>query len=143
VRTPPTGVARPSRHDIGDRGNGVRRVWWLLAMVVVVFAGITLLAVFPARTWFAQRHDLAAAGERVEVLAEQNSELSERVKRLHTDAEIERLAREQYDLVKPGEEAYAILPAPESDTPKPKPKAVAKDEPGFWSKVGDTLSFWN
>jgi cell division protein FtsB len=30
---------------------------------------------------------------------------------LHTDAAIERLAREQYNLVKPGEEAYAILPA--------------------------------
>jgi cell division protein FtsB len=121
----------------------VRRIWWFLATLVVVLAGITLLAVFPARTWFAQRQDLAAAAERVEVLSEQNGELSERVKRLHTDAEIERLAREQYDLVKPGEEAYAILPAPESDAPKAKPKPVQKDEPGFWTKVGDTLSFWN
>ena len=121
----------------------MRRIWWLLATFVVVLAGITLLAVFPARTYFAQRQDLAAASERVEVLSEQNTELSERVKRLQTDAEIERLAREQYDLVKPGEEAYAILPAPDGDKPKAAPRAEPEDEPGFWSKVGDTLTFWN
>ncbi|MEY2475332.1 MAG: hypothetical protein QOG87_647 [Actinomycetota bacterium] len=121
----------------------MRRVWWFLITLVVILAGITMLAVFPARTYFAQRHNLAAAGERVQVLTKENADLSDRVKRLHTDAEIERLAREQYDLVKPGEEAYAILPAPESDKPKAKPKVVVADEPGFWAKVGDTLSFWN
>ena len=121
----------------------MRRVWWFLATLVVVLAGITLLAVFPARTYFAQRHDLAAASERVQVLTRENTELSDRVKRLHTDEEIERLAREQYDLVKPGEEAFAILPPPASDTPKAKPAPVAEAEPGFWAKVGDTLSFWN
>jgi cell division protein FtsB len=121
----------------------VRRVWWFLVTLVVILAGITMLAVFPARTYFAQRHNLASAGERVQVLAKENAELSQRVKRLHTDAEIERLAREQYDLVKPGEEAYAILPGPEADKPRAKPKPVVPDEPGFWAKVGDTLSFWN
>jgi cell division protein FtsB len=121
----------------------VRRIWWFLATLVVVFAGITLLAVFPARTYFAQRQHLASASERVVVRCKENTELSDRVKRLHTDAEIERLAREQYDLVKPGEEAYAILPPPASEKPKAAPKPVVKDDPGFWSKVGDTLSFWN
>jgi cell division protein FtsB len=121
----------------------VRRIWWFLATLVIVLAGITLLAVFPARTYFAQRHNLAAADERVRVLAEQNEHLSDRVKRLHTDAEIERLAREQYDLVKPGEEAYAILPAPEAAAPKAAAKAVPKAEPGFWTKVGDAITFWN
>lgn len=121
----------------------MRRVWWFLATLVVVFAGITMLAVFPARTYFAQRQDLAAASERVQVLSKENAELSDRVKRLHTDEEIERLAREQYDLVKPGEEAFAILPPPESERPKPKPAPVVKAKPGFWAKIGDTLSFWN
>jgi cell division protein FtsB len=121
----------------------VRRIWWFLATLVVVLAGITMLAVFPARTYFAQRQNLAAASERVDVLSQQNTELSARVKRLHTDEEIERLAREQYDLVKPGEEAYAILPPAESDKPKPKPKPAGKDDPGFWAKLGDTITFWN
>ena len=121
----------------------MRRVWWFLITLVVVLAGITLLAVFPARTYLAQRNNLAAADERVTVLSRENEELSERVARLRTDAEIERLAREQYDLVKPGEEAYAILPAPESDTPKPVARPTLEKGPGFWAKVGDTITFWN
>ena len=119
----------------------MRRVWWVLITLVVVLAGITLLAVFPARTYLDQRHDLASADERVKILSRENKELSERVGRLHTDAEIERLAREQYDLVKPGEEAYAILPAPESDAPRAAPEQRAAASQGFWARVGDTITF--
>jgi cell division protein FtsB len=121
----------------------MRRRWLVFVTLVVVLAGITLLAVFPARTYLAQRRDLAAAGERVEVLSRENTHLSERVARLHTDQEVERLAREQYDLVKPGEEAYAILPAPESDVPKPVTRPEPEHDQGFWAKVGDTITFWN
>src|SRR4051812_49792151 len=122
----------------------MRRIWWSLLPLFVVLAGITLLAVFPARTYFSQRHDLAAADERVRVLSDQNKQRGGRVDKLHTDEEIERLAREQYDLVKPGEEAYAILPPPESDRPKPAAVQRAPEKSqGFWHKVGDTLTFWN
>jgi cell division protein FtsB len=41
-----------------------------------------------------------------------NAELLVSIERLQTDAEIERIARSKYSLVYPGEEAYAILPAP-------------------------------
>ena len=46
------------------------------------------------------------------MLRAQNDAYEERIERLQTDEEIERLAREQYNLVFPGEEAYAVLPAP-------------------------------
>jgi cell division protein FtsB len=123
----------------------MRRVGWWLPAFLIALAAITLLAFLPARTYIAQRHHLSAAEDRSRILAEQNKELADRVARLHTDAEIERLAREQYDLVKPGEEAYAILPAPEAAKhgPKPAAKPVPKRSQGFWTKVGDTLSFWN
>jgi cell division protein FtsB len=121
----------------------MRRVWWFLLTFFVVLAGITLLAVFPARTYISQRHDLAAADERVKILSEQNKQLSTRVSKLHTDAEIERLARQQYDLVKPGEEAYAILPPPEADRPKTAATPAPKKHDGFWTRVGDTITFWN
>ena len=121
----------------------MRRVWWFLITLVVVLAGITLLAVFPARTYLAQRNNLAAADDRVTVLSRENKELSERVARLHNDTEIERLAREQYDLVKPGEEAYAILPAPEAERPSRAAKPAPAPSPGFWTRVGDTITFWD
>ena len=118
----------------------MRRVWPLVATVVVL--GLAFLAVFPTRTYLPQRRDLRHTEQRLDVLSRQNQELSGRVARLNTDAEIERLAREQYNLVRPGEEAFAILPPPGSpglgrdeapNTPEPK---------GFWAELWDSVAFW-
>jgi cell division protein FtsB len=78
----------------------------------VALCGFLALAVFPTGTFLDQRTDTAEAEERLAVLREQNAAYEERVERLETPEEIERLAREQYNLVRPGEEAYAVLPAP-------------------------------
>jgi cell division protein FtsB len=86
-----------------------RAVWPLVTGVVLV--GALFLAVFPTRTWLDQRRQRDAVAERIAVLKEQNARLEQRAEKLHTDAEVERLAREQYNLVRPGEEAYALLPA--------------------------------
>ena len=69
-------------------------------------------AVFPTSTFLDQRADTTEAEERLDVLRTQNEAYEARLERLRTDEEIERLAREQYSLVYPGEEAYAVLPAP-------------------------------
>ncbi|HZQ88211.1 MAG TPA: septum formation initiator family protein, partial [Acidimicrobiales bacterium] len=82
--------------------------------MATVVVGMLFLAVFPARTYLQQRHSLSAANARLHVLAKQNAALDKQISKLHTDAEIERLARQQYNLVRPGEEAYAILPGPEA-----------------------------
>ncbi len=109
------------------RGRRVGRALWpvlaTLAMVVVLFT-----AVFPTRTFLAQRSATAAAHQRLEVLSEQNAELEARTSELQGDAEIERLAREQYILVKPGEEAYAMLPAPSPPTTVPADAEVEPDD---------------
>ena len=94
-----------------------RAVWPLVTGVVVV--GVLFLAVFPTRTWLDQRRQRDTVAERVSVLREQNRRLQARARQLHTDAEIERLAREQYNLVRPGEEAYALLPAGPAPAPTP------------------------
>ena len=118
----------------------MRRQGWVVAAAVVVI-GVLFVAVFPTRTWLAQRQDLEATERKVAVLAAQNASLEARVTRLNTDAEIERLAREQYNLVRPGEEAYAILPAPPAPRSERAPVRV-EDEPGFWGRLWDDLSFW-
>jgi cell division protein FtsB len=75
-------------------------------------AALLAVGVFPTRTWLDQRSATTEAQSRLSVLREQNDNLAERIDRLESDAEIERLAREQYNLVMPGEEAYAVLPPP-------------------------------
>jgi cell division protein FtsB len=116
-------------------------------VVSVVLVGILFLFVFPTRTYLTQRKGLDSARARVTVLSKENEALAARVKKLNTDAEIERLAREQYSLVRPGEEAYAILPAPQplpTDPPPDGAKAKPKSHHrGFLANVADRLTFWS
>lgn len=50
------------------------------------------------------------------------AELENQLRLLETDDEIERTARENFDLVYPGEESYRILPAPQTTDVEPGPQ---------------------
>ena len=89
--------------------------------------GVLAFAVFPTSTYLDQRADTAEAEERLAVLRDQNAAYEARIERLQTVEEIERLAREQYNLVFPGEEAYAVLPAPLPELDLPDALAVRPD----------------
>ena len=121
----------------------LRRAVWPI-VVSVVFVVVLFAAVFPTRTYLAQRASISRAQEQLSVLEEQNAALEEKAAQLRDDAEIERLAREQYNLVKPGEEAYAVLPppskagAPAADAPTPKPE----DDRNLAEKAWDTVTGW-
>jgi Septum formation initiator len=99
----------------------LRRAGRLVGLVGggAVLCGVLAVAVFPTSTYLDQRSDTAEAEQRLEVLRTQNEAYEEQIARLQTVEEIERLAREQYNLVFPGEEAYAILPAPLPDLDLP------------------------
>ena len=88
---------------------GARSAWSAAATGLVLALG---LGVFPTRSFLDQRADVSDAERRLAVLREQNEALADQLEQLSTPEEIERLAREQYNLVRPGEEAYSVLPAP-------------------------------
>jgi cell division protein FtsB len=96
-----------------------RRPSMRLALFLVVLVGLLFAFVYPTRTWLDQRDETNKARSQLEVLHAENARLARESKRLSTDAEIERLAREKYGLVKPGERPFVILPAPSSTTPPP------------------------
>ena len=127
--------------------TNVRRLLWPLVggAILVVFL---VAGVFPTRTYLHQRDAIAAEEAKVAVLSAENEKLTVKVDRLHTDAEIERLAREQYNLVRPGEEAYAILPGPADPKPEtpadlPPPVVLEEAEPSWWARTADALTFWD
>ncbi|HWC40285.1 MAG TPA: septum formation initiator family protein [Acidimicrobiales bacterium] len=143
-------------------------------IVLLVAAGATLallvLVVFPTRSYLHERSNLNSAAHQLQSLNAQNRQLSDQIGRLNSDAEIERLARKDYGLVKPGEEAYAILPgalakaAAASKAPAAKPGSgnppvhpagnhgghasppsapqAAPARPGLWDRFLDQLAFW-
>ncbi len=97
-----------------------RRRRSVLALAVsIVAVGVLFVAVFPTRAFLTQRADIAAAEASLRDLEQANADLEAHVDALRSDAEVERLAREQYGLVYPGEEAYALLPAPPPPLPVP------------------------
>lgn len=83
-----------------------------IVVASVIFIGILFGAVYPTRTYLSQQRDLAAAQHKLELFREQNGRLEAEAKRLESDEEIERIARARFNLVKPGEEAYAVVPVP-------------------------------
>jgi cell division protein FtsL len=87
-----------------------RLLWILLASVTII--GVLFIGVYPTRTYFAQRSALQKAQHQLDVLQTENAKLDQQAADLNTDSRIETLARENYNLVRPGEEAFAILPAP-------------------------------
>ena len=104
----------------------VRRRLWVV-LVTLAFVGVLFLAVFPSRTFLAQRASISRAHQQLEVLGEQNRLLEERARLLRDDEEIERLAREEYHLVRPGEEAYVVLPSPEEVAAEPSEAPPPED----------------
>lgn len=94
----------------------------------VLFVGFLFGAVFPTRTFLNQRREIAAASARLELFERQNGTLEAEVARLQSDEEIEKIARARYNLVKPGEEAYAVVPVPATAPPPGADPPVAAAE---------------
>ncbi len=98
------------------------RLFFVLAGLVVIVLGLMFYAVFPTRTYIDQRATTADSRAELAGLRDENDALRARLKALSQPEEIERLARSEYNLVYPGEEAYAILP------PAPRPVEI----PDLW-----------
>lgn len=88
---------------------GRRALWVVVASLALV--GVMFVTLFPTGAYLRQRRSLDRVSSQLSVLRHQNSVLAARAAKLETDAEVARLARGDYGLVSPGEEAYAILPA--------------------------------
>lgn len=94
-----------------------RRVAWLLAAVTVL--AVLLLFVLPGRTLLRQRASLQRTERQLQALRAEDAHLQQTAAALRSDAEIERLARQRYGLVRPGEQAYVVLPRRPATTPVP------------------------
>lgn len=83
----------------------------LPAILILTVLVILAYAVFPIRTWLDQRSTIVERENALVEIDAANDALQARVVALGTNAEIERIARTDHNLVMPGEEAYAVLPA--------------------------------
>ena len=92
-------------------GRFLRRLVGPLCFVLSVVA-VAALAVVPTRTFINQKRDTAAAEAQLSSLREGNERMQRELDGLNTDEELERVARQHYGFVKPGEEVYRIIEPP-------------------------------
>ncbi|HKA94481.1 MAG TPA: septum formation initiator family protein [Acidimicrobiia bacterium] len=91
----------------------------------MILVALLFVFVFPARTLLAQRQKTEEQRKTLELLQQQSRKLEEESQRLQSDAEVERMAREQYGFVYPGERPFVVVPpsttAPRGSTTTTKP----------------------
>lgn len=139
--------AKSSRTKPGakpSRGRGVGVVFVAAVVGLALVAGL-FLAVFPLTTLFDQRSEMSETQAQLDRLRAENAELQARSDALANDQEIERLARSQYNLVRPGEVAIALLPAPEgavTTTTVPDPLPTDPDQRSLVERLSDEATFW-
>jgi cell division protein FtsL len=80
------------------------------ALLGLVILAVFVFGVFPTGSYVDQRNELDRAVDELDALERENEKLESRVERLESDEEIERVARNEFDMVLPSEESYLILP---------------------------------
>lgn len=81
----------------------------LVAVLLLVALAGVLTYVLPFRQIIAQRRAVELSERKLAVLQEENARLEAEAAALHTPTEVERIAREDYGLVRPGEVAYVVV----------------------------------
>lgn len=82
-----------------------------LALVGLLFA-----FVYPIRTYLAQRGQISSAQAHLNQLQYATSTVEAQSRQLQGDAAVERIARQEYGLVRPGETPYVLVPAASPST---------------------------
>jgi cell division protein FtsB len=101
-----------------------RRAAWMSVIAIAVLA-VLYMGAFPVRSYLSQQTATAQAESELSELNDEVAALNEEIDGLQTPEEIERRAREDYNLVYPGEEPFALLP--EAPDPIPVPEGWPYD----------------
>ena len=118
-----------------------RRRFPLVGVILLTALTVTMAGIFPFRQMIAQQRQVDQTQARLDVLVEGNGRLEAEIVALESPAEVERLAREQYGLVRPGETAYKI-DQPEDSVIASEPESFADplDERTLLERAWDFLT---
>lgn len=112
----------------------------LIAVVLIAALAVTLAGIFPFRQILAQNRQVESTQAKLAALQAENAALEAQIEALNTDVELERIAREQHGMVRPGETGYTVHSPPGSELPVPPDPADSFDDRGFVQKIWDFLT---
>ncbi len=106
----PASGRTPTRRPAGTPPSRTVARSRLMLLGAVVISAVVLFAWFPAGSLLSQRSNLADTEAQLGAMKQQDAALAQEKKNLSDAAEIGRIARAQYQLVSPGQQAYEVLP---------------------------------
>lgn len=89
-------------------GAKPKRPGAFVVVLLLVGLAIVLAGVFPFRQLIAQERLVENTQAKLDVLVAENEALQADIDAVATPAELERIAREQYGMVRPGETGYVV-----------------------------------
>ena len=110
-------------------------------MLTIILGVLSLGAATPARDAIRQKRLLDAEEQQLVALRRENARLEQRLERLSDPDYLEKRAREELGVVKPGEIAYVIDPPP----PPVRARPAAAPKPWYqdaWAWVTRTAGPW-
>ena len=116
----------------------------LIPLVLVVGLVVAAVDVFPVRQLIAQNREREEVEARLEEIQAENARLEREIQALHSPTEIERIAREDFGYVLPGEISYVVIvadePPPEESAPAEAETTNPQESGGFWEALWDYIT---
>ncbi len=112
-------------------------VWALLLLVVLA---VTMAGIFPLKQILAQERAVEVTREKLAALEAENTRLEQLATELQTPAEIERMARGRFGLVRPGEIGVVIEWDPEAAPEPVELPMLEHDDRRWYVRVWDWVT---
>jgi cell division protein FtsB len=110
------------------------------AVLLLVMFALAATAVYPLRQYVSQQHRIERLEAKQRALAAENARLEVERKRLQDPAYVEQLAKRNYHLVGPGEEAWVVTGTP--PTAQPAGGAVQQRDRPWYKRAWQRLTSW-
>jgi cell division protein FtsB len=111
-------------------------------LILAVIIGLVAAAagVLPFRQIIAQQRSVDLAQQQLDALIEENRRLEHQIGALQSPGEVERLAREQFGLVRPGDTAYVVVVPPGTESDDPQFEVDLGTSTPWWRNLWDFLT---
>ena len=112
------------------------------AVLLLVMFALAATAVYPLRQYVSQQDRIERLQAKQLALQAENARLAAERKRLKDPAYVQQLAKRDYQLVAPGEEAWVVTGPPPASHASPTPPAPGKPESPWYKRAWQRVTGW-
>jgi cell division protein FtsB len=113
----------------------------IITLLLLVAVALVFSNVFPFRQILAQQELVEQKEQTLAVLKEENARLAAAADYLRTDQGVEKIARQDFGYVRPGEVAYVVVaPAEEGEFVPRRREPIEELDRSWWQGIWDFLT---